>query len=847
METRKSVSQRRMIKIKRILELTQNDGYYFPLFNFRGLRGSITPFFGGDLKLDQHHFLLEPTSETDLFSNIFSRNVVFRVDGDLFFLNGQTSLQQTDSLTWETGLLYAKVRRANSRFVLETTSYVTLDADTEVHEIRFTNASSGPLLLEAVTAVPMYDRSADNLRDHRHVTSLLNRVRTVDRGILNRPTLSFDERGHRENRHVYGVFADSPDLRVDGYLPVLDDFVGGGSLHFPKGLDNRVPEGTSFDGFEAMGGIAFAPRKILPGQTVSLYVSIGVADSFEAAEAQGRARLSAEAFRKGLEAVSAHFAAYCSRLQFRIADPGVSDRLDWTVLQPLLRRVYGCSFLPHHDYGRGGRGWRDLWQDLLSLILMNDPEVPSLLFNNFQGIRIDGSNATIIGDLPGDFLADRNKITRVWSDHGAWPLLTVQMFVEETGNLDFLLREAPYFMDQFTHYTHASRPLPPGTRQTDASGAVYLGTLLEHLLLENLVAFHNLGEHGFLRLEDADWNDGLDMAGNRGESVAFTHLYAGNLLSLADLVRRLPEEKIAVFSDLVPLLDETADLSRFFAAVERFSGTKILLDRSALASALERLGNARMAFLRERAFRDGRFQSHFDDDGKDLDASGTISLSGQAMALLAGTATPSQARSAAASVRQELFAESLGGYRLNSDHHEVLTRMGRAFGFAYGHKENGAVFSHMALMYACGLYRYGLVPEGREAVFALLRRAEDPAAKVWAGIPEYFNPRGEGKYSYLTGSASWLLILMRTDLFGVRFRGGAFTLDPRLMAADFIAGKASLRTCLFGNVRTITYHNPKGLEYGSYRIAGILADGKESPNRFASDPGDIEVYLDEIR
>lgn len=835
-----------MINIKRILDLTQNDGTYFPLFNFRGLRGSITPYFGGDLKLDQHHFLLQPASETDLYGSPFSRNVVFRVDGELYFLNGQTARQQEDSLTWETGLLYSKVKRTNSRFALETVSYVALDADTELHEIRFTNVSSLPLRVEAITAVPMYDRSADNLRDHRHVTSLLNRIRTVRHGVLNRPTLSFDERGHRENKHVYGVFADSPDLRVVGYLPVLDDFIGGGSPHFPKGLDVRVPEGTAVDGFEAMGGIAFAPREILPGETVSLYLSLGVAESFETAEAEGRARLSPKAFQAGLQAVTEQFTAYCARLGFRIADAGISERLDWTVLQPLLRRVYGCSFLPHHDYGRGGRGWRDLWQDLLSLILLNDPEVPSLLFNNFQGIRIDGSNATIIGDRPGEFLADRNKITRIWSDHGAWPLLTVQMYVEETGDFNFLLREAPYFMDQFTRYTHATRPLPPGNRQTDALGKVYQGTVLEHLLLENLVAFHNRGEHGFLRLEDADWNDGLDMAKNRGESVAFTHLYAGNLRALADLVRRLPEEKIAVFADLVQLLDGKADLPGFFTAVERFSGTKVLLGREDLADALDHLASAQIAFLQEQAFRNGRFLSHFDDDGKDLDASGTVSLAGQAMALLAGTATPAQAVSVASAVRKELFTESLGGYRLNSDHHDVLLHMGRAFGFAYGHKENGAVFSHMTLMYACGLYRYGLVREGREAVFALLRQAENPAAKVWTGIPEYFNSRGEGKYAYLTGSASWLLILMRGDVFGVRFRGGILRLDPRLTASDFIAGEASLRTCLFGTLRTITYHNPKGLEYGSYRIAKIVANGKESANRFASDPGDIEVYLDDL-
>lgn len=71
--------------------------------------------------------------------------------------------------------------------------------------------------------------------------------------------------------------------------------------------------------------------------------------------------------------------------------------MHWVSFQPILRRIYGCSFLPHHDYGKGGRGWRDLWQDCLALLIMNPDGVRQMLLDNFAGVRIDGSNATIIG------------------------------------------------------------------------------------------------------------------------------------------------------------------------------------------------------------------------------------------------------------------------------------------------------------------------------------------------------------------------------------------------------------------------------------------------------------------
>ena len=104
-------------------------------------------------------------------------------------------------------------------------------------------------------------------------------------------------------------------------------------------------------------------------------------------------------------------------------------------MQPFLRRLFGNSFLPYHDYGRGGRGWRDLWQDCLALLMLEPEPVHDLLFSNFAGVRVDGSNATIIGSRPGEFKADRNNIPRVWMDHGAWPYLTTRLYIDSDGDL----------------------------------------------------------------------------------------------------------------------------------------------------------------------------------------------------------------------------------------------------------------------------------------------------------------------------------------------------------------------------------------------------------------------------
>jgi hypothetical protein len=77
------------------------------------------------------------------------------------------------------------------------------DDAVELMQVVLTNVVDRPLTITPTAAIPIYGRTADNLRDHRHVTSLLHRIFTQRCGVLVRPTLSFDERGQRPNTVTY--------------------------------------------------------------------------------------------------------------------------------------------------------------------------------------------------------------------------------------------------------------------------------------------------------------------------------------------------------------------------------------------------------------------------------------------------------------------------------------------------------------------------------------------------------------------------------------------------------------------------------------------------------------------
>ena len=57
------------------IEHPENTSYlYFPLASEKGLKSSLTPNLGGDAKIDQETFLLEPVSAENLHNNRSVRN-----------------------------------------------------------------------------------------------------------------------------------------------------------------------------------------------------------------------------------------------------------------------------------------------------------------------------------------------------------------------------------------------------------------------------------------------------------------------------------------------------------------------------------------------------------------------------------------------------------------------------------------------------------------------------------------------------------------------------------------------------------------------------------------------------
>lgn len=843
---------------------------YFPLAGItsESLKSSITPYLGGDIKIDKNHYLTKPVSREDLRYPL--RNFFVYIDKKSIF----SLTQEGSDSSIEIGQLWHILVKRFSAAGLELCALNLIPAtgaNVELMRIKIKNISNRTMKITPTAAIPIFGRTLANKHDHEHVTSLLHRIRQVQNGVLVRPTMVFDEKGHRKNNSVYYVLGISDDKENPaGTFPTIESFYGeDGTLFAPKAvMNNWVPrtiDKTGLQGKEAMGALRFEETVLKSGASKEYYIVMGIGESEDDALKTFHSFNSSQKFNQALEKNKSYWAEKSSSIIFTTGDTDFNAWTRWVGLQPVLRRLFGCSFLPDHDYGKGGKGWRDIWQDLLSLILIEPENVRDTLINNFAGVRIDGSNATVVGSSAGEFIADRNAITRVWMDHGVWPLLTTSLYINQTGAYNILLEKTAYFRDaqmSRTFLNDSSRTHRYGNRLKDKNKNIYMGTVLEHLLIQNLVQFFNVGDHNITRLESADWNDGLDMAFEKGESVAFMGLYGGNLMLLAELLDNFSKRKsindIQLARETLILLDSidksscnynNADEKRkhlfqkYFTAVQpQISGEVISVNIKKVIADLHKKGHWIFDHIRknEKVTVNDRgkdhvwFNGYYDNKGRRVegkhDKGIRMTLTGQVFPIMSGLAHEKEICAIVESIQAYLKDKNLGGFRLNTDfgipHYLDL---GRAFGFAYGTKENGAFFSHMAVMYAYALYSRGFVKEGHEVLQSLYKMSTDTVkSKIYPGIPEYFDSEGLGMYHYLTGSASWFVLTELTQVFGIRGSCGNLILSPKLLKGEFSKdGNARVECKFAGKNLKVCYSNPDRLSFGDYEIKEvILNDGQ---------------------
>ncbi|MBR0231261.1 MAG: hypothetical protein IJQ53_03445 [Clostridia bacterium] len=331
----------------------------------------------------------------------------------------------------------------------------------------------------------------------------------------------------------------------------------------------------------------------------------------------------------------------------------------------------------------------------------------------------------------------------------------------------------------------------------------------ESVYLHCLRAFERAatqGAHGLVLMGSCDWNDAFSLVGEKGvgESVFSTMLYI------------YAAEKFA------PLCEARGD-----------AGSARNLRETAQ--------NYRRA-LEEHAFFGDRYARAFCDDGSVLgarDGSGEceIDILPQAWAAIIGL-DEARVKKALDTAFARLYDGEHKIFRLFAPAFsgDGSVRAGYIRGYPAGVRENGGQYTHGAIWGAIGFLKAGMTERALK-VFECAdpaKRCATPGGTAlyrlepYAAAGDVYGGKyaGRGGWSWYTGAAAWYCKAAAEELFGVKLRGGALEVKPK------VPFSAQLR---FGDSEICVRCDGKG---------GVpLLDGRPAEMPFALTPGSHTLIL----
>jgi N,N'-diacetylchitobiose phosphorylase len=378
-----------------------------------------------------------------------------------------------------------------------------------------------------------------------------------------------------------------------------------------------------------------------------------------------------------------------------------------------------------------------------------------------------------------------------FGDDHLWLVIAVSHYVRESGDIAFLEMPVPY---------------------NDGS----TGNMYDHLQKALDYSATNTGWHGLPKIENADWNDCLNLRG-RGESMFSTFLFHRALREMVDLARRTGHDKDA----------------------EHFEDRR----RELLAN------------IEKYAWDGEWFLRGFLDDGRKLGGKDSdqakIFINSQTWAVLSGAAGGDQARRCMDSLHRHLATEH-GVVKNDPAYTEHDPMVGAITCFPPGLKENGGIFCHAACWSVVAEGMLGRGDLAMKLYRSFLPAAKNDAADVYTMEPYVYSQFitgkahpyhfGRARNSWLTGTASWAFVAISQYILGVRADYDGLTVDPSIPAEweGFEVTRA-----FRGATYNIKVTNPRHVCHGVRKLtaAGKAVAGTTLPVAAAGQTVEVELEL----
>ena len=623
---------------------------------------------------------------------------------------------------------------------------------------------------------------------------------------------------YRERRNHYAFYHVNQEIQ--GYDTDRETFIG---LYSEKSAPDAVIEGHARNSF-AHGWSPIASHyleiELKPGESRDLVFILGYVENPQEQKFESKKVINKEKAHALIaefdttEKVDKAFNElneYWNNLLSVFTVKSGNDKLDrmvniWNQYQCMVTFCMSRS-ASFFESGIGrGMGFRDSNQDLVGFVHQIPQrarqriiDIASTQFDDggcyhqYQPLSKRGNN-----DIGGGF-----------NDDPCWLIFGTVAYIKETGDFSILDEMVPF-------------DNKPGTEVK----------LFDHLKISMDHVINNLGPHGLPLIGRADWNDCLNLncfswdpnesfqttenqsKGSKAESLMIAGLFVVTGKDYVELCRRLGKPHEA---------------DRMETAVK------------AMENAVKVHGWDGEWFLRAYDFYGEKIGSNENDEGK-------IFIESQGWCTMAGIGLKEGlCDKALDSVKERMECEH--GIVLNNPAYTTYhVEMGEISSYPEGYKENAGIFCHNNPWVIIGETVDGrgddawnhykkILPSYVEEKYQTLHKVEPYVNCQMVAGKDSARP-GEGKNSWLTGTASWMWYTISEYILGIKPSYDGLLIDPCVPST---AKTYEVTRKFRGGEFHITVNNPEGNQKG---VKSITVDGNTiNGNIIPAELGKHEVIV----
>ncbi len=390
-----------------------------------------------------------------------------RESGEFYDANRNYSNKPFDKYQCNVGIGYQQIVSEYKGVEVKFTIAVPTEGDAELWKIDVKNTTDKAKNIDLIP----YCRPAANVTTHL-AYGHADYEKELD-------GLYFCHNAYDLSHNYIGVYMkssitpDAYDLSDVNFKGIYNTWANPQALYNEK-LSNK---GSSFDDIYC-GAMQFA-MDICPGETKTLYVTVGIATSLENATKLANQYLQ-EGFFENAVAEVKHDADEMDKLYIlNSPDEYVNTMVNtWLKRQISLGKTWGRIY---------SKGFRDIMQDAAGLAAFDSKMARNKILSSLATQRPNGNPMRAVEPV------DRTP----YHDGAVWTPAAILAYLNETGDLSLLDEDVPYFESE----EH--------------------GTVFEHMYRGIRFLLDNRGARNMVLWGGGDWNDSINNTGKllKGESA----------------------------------------------------------------------------------------------------------------------------------------------------------------------------------------------------------------------------------------------------------------------------------------------------------------------------------------